>query len=56
MTRQIKTTEQHAGQYVAFRNRDDDTVVAAGSDPKEVYDRAREQGVDHARRDRKSVV
>jgi hypothetical protein len=46
MTRQIATTEQYAGQYVAFRSRDDDTVVAAGPDLGDVLAKARQAGVE----------
>jgi len=45
MTRHIETTEEYAGQYVAFRSREDDTVIAAGSDPKDVIARAKLLGV-----------
>ena len=46
MIRQIASTEKYAGQYVAFRSRDDDTILAAGMDPKEVFDRARKNGAE----------
>jgi hypothetical protein len=45
MHREIATTEGHAGKYVAFRSKDDDFVIAAGNDPKTVFELAKKKGV-----------
>jgi hypothetical protein len=46
MPRRIAGTEKYAGQYVAFRSRDDDTVVAADRALLEVIKKAKAAGVD----------
>lgn len=46
MTRQIASTERYAGQYVAFRSRDDETVVASGPSLAEVMRKAKLAGVE----------
>jgi hypothetical protein len=46
MARHISSTEHYAGQYVAFRSRDDDTVVAAGPNLAEVMRQAKLAGVE----------
>ena len=46
MPKAFITTEKHAGKYVAFKSRSDDTVISAGDDPKEVFDDAKKNGAE----------
>ena len=46
MKKVLLSTDQFAGHQVAFLGSDNDTVIAAGNDPKEVFDMAHKRGID----------
>ena len=44
MVKEFDTTSEYAGKYVALKSRDDDTVVAYGTEPKRVHEEAIQKG------------